>query len=144
VLYSSLIDRVCNLPGGFGALSNPEKFYYALTLFQNEVNNGGFHQFFFNSSGSYYDFVEKGLATLDESQTRELLQRAKEIVFSEMPVPVEVGIRRDLMRNCAPSQLDELDRSFYSNPDTLTPKLKAFAREQGLVPAESVSQPSLG
>jgi Domain of unknown function (DUF4375) len=84
VLYSSLIDRVCNGPG-FGALPEPEKLYYALTLFQNEVNNGGFHQFFFNSSGAYFDLIREGLATLDELQTLELLQRAKGIVFPEMP-----------------------------------------------------------
>ena len=135
VLYSSLIDRVCNVEAGFDLLSNPEKFYYALTLFQHEINNGGFHQFFFNSSGAYYDLIEEGLATLVELQTRELLRRAKAIIFLEMPVPVEKEMRRQLMRNCAPSRLDELDRIFYAQPDTLTPKLQAFAREQGLTQA---------
>ena len=41
------------------------------------------------------------------------------------------------MSGCLPSKLDEIDRRFYSNPDTLTPKLKAFARERGLVAAET-------
>lgn len=60
-LYSSPIERVCHSPSGFDTLSDAEKLYYALTLFQNEVNNGGFHQFFFNRSGSYYDLIENGL-----------------------------------------------------------------------------------
>lgn len=140
VLYSSLVEQVCHSSAGFQTLSDSAKAYYALTLFQDEVNNGGFHQFFFNSSGSYYDLIENGLATLDEPQMRELLHRAKEIVFAEMPVPVDMEVRRERMRECAPSVLDELDQRFYSMPDTLTPKLKAFARESGLVSAEPASE----
>ena len=69
VLYSSLIDRVCHAPEGFESLSEAAKLYYALTLFRNEINNGGFHQFFFNSSGSYYDLIEN---VLGHSTTRRL------------------------------------------------------------------------
>lgn len=57
VLYSSLVERVYRSPAGFAAFSDEERLYYAMTLFQNEVNNGGFHQFFFNSSGSYYEMI---------------------------------------------------------------------------------------
>lgn len=138
VLGMSLVERVCHAPGGFDALSDAEKLYYSLTLFQDEVNNGGFHQFFFNSSGSYYELIEEGLVTFDEPQALELLHQAKQIVFPEMPVHVDMEKRRELMRGCQPRKLDELDRRFYSNPDTLTPKLQAFARGQGLVSAQIV------
>jgi hypothetical protein len=110
VLYSSLIEQVCHSPSGFDALSDAEKLYYALTLFQNEVNNGGFHQVFFNSSGSYYDLIENGLVRFNEPRTLELLHQAKHIVFllSEWlrplnsvpacrrfpPKPVPVRVRR--------------------------------------------------
>jgi len=144
VLYSSLIDRVSHSSGGFGTLSDAEKLYYALTLFQNEVNNGGFHQFFFNSSGSYYDLIENGLVTFDELQTLELLSQAKAIVFPAIPVPVDTEQRRSLMPVADPSastpvgmtKLNELDQEFYRSPDTLSTKLRAFARKEGLVPAE--------
>jgi endogenous inhibitor of DNA gyrase (YacG/DUF329 family) len=140
MLYAGLIDRVCHAPGAFAALSDAEKLYYALTLFQNEVNNGGFHQFFFNSSGSYCELIENGLVTFDEPQILELLHQAVQIVFPETPVPVDMEIRRERMRGCAPSELDTLDRRYYANPDTLTSKLQAFAREQGLVPAETTTK----
>jgi len=60
VLQMSLVERVCRSPDGFEKLSDAEKLYYALTLLQDEVNNGGFHQFFFNSSGSYFDLIDQG------------------------------------------------------------------------------------
>jgi hypothetical protein len=137
MLYSSLIDRVCHSAGGFQELSDAEKLYYAMTLFQNEINNGGFHQFFFNSSGSYYELIENGLVTFDEPQTLGLLHQAKRIVFPEIAVPVSVETRRNLLPAPAPdlmNSLDVLDQRFYRNPDTLTPKLEAFARQRGLIP----------
>ena len=106
VLYSSLIERVCHSPSGFDALSDAEKLYYALTLFQNEVNNGGFHQVFFNSSGSYYDLIENGLVRFNEPRTLELLHQAKHLVFPEIAVQVDTSTRRDL-NACARSRLDE-------------------------------------
>jgi endogenous inhibitor of DNA gyrase (YacG/DUF329 family) len=140
VLYSSLIDRVCHSSGGFDLLSDAEKLYYALTLFQNEVNNGGFHQFFFNSSGSYYELIEDALITLDEAQTLELLRQAKRNIFPEIPVPINTAERRSTMQGSTSdlmTKLDELDQQFYRIPDTLTPKLEDFARQRGLVPANA-------
>ena len=141
VLYSSLIGRVCNSEGGFDALSDPEKIYYALTLFQNEINNGGFHQFFFNRSGAYYELVENGLVTFDEPGTLELLQRAKQILFPDISVSTDQQTRREQLDAVDPtgslmSKLDELDQQFYRRPDTLSPKLQTFAREKRLVSAE--------
>ena len=135
VLYNSLIDRVCHLPGGFDTLSDAEKLYYALTLFRNEINNGGFHQFFFNSSGSYYDLIENGLVNFDGRQTLELLRQAKQIVFPEIAIPPDTKTRRHLMPPTPDlmNTLDELDQQFYRSPDLLSAKLEAFAREQGLV-----------
>jgi Domain of unknown function (DUF4375) len=141
LLYASLIERVCHSPGGFDELSDAEKLYYALTLFQNEINNGGFHQFFFNSSGSYYDLIENGLASFDEQPTLELLRRAKQIVFQEMAIPSDTKARRHLMTAPSPdlmNNLDELDQQFYRTPNHLSAKLEAFARERGLVSAETV------
>jgi hypothetical protein len=140
-LYASLIDRVHELEGGYGALSHPEKLYYVVALLRNEVNNGGFHQFFFNSAGSYYDDIEAGLDELGAAQALELLRKAKEIIFPGMAVPAETTARRNHMANLDPDpdqpeltrKLDKLDRRFYSSPDDITPRLKAFAKENKLV-----------
>lgn len=142
LLSKSLIERVHGPGGSFESLSESEKFYYSLDLFQGEVNNGGFHQFFFNSSGSYYELIESGLNMLDESASLQLLRQAKDIVFPGVPVPVDMETRRNAMPVVNPDdarplwavKLDNLDRQFYANPDTLTPKLQAFARERGLIP----------
>ena len=138
VLYSSLIERVCHSPSGFDTLSDAEKLYYALTLFQNEVNNRGFHEVFFNFS--FYDLIENGPVRFNEPRTLELLHQAKHIVFPEIAVQKDTRTRRDLMPAPAAdlmNKLNELDQRFYRCPDSLSAKLKMFAREPGLVSAET-------
>jgi len=149
LLNDSLITRVHKGPG-FGSLTEAEKIYYAVNLFMNEVNNGGFHQYFFNSSGSYYEYAEKGLTTLGETQTLALLHAAKEIVFPTTAVPANTETRRKLIPLIEPGapvpewsrKLDQLDKRFYKESSTLTSKLKTFARRQGLVPAQAEDEDS--
>jgi hypothetical protein len=136
-LYNSLIERVHHSPDGFDGLSEAEKLYFALALFRNEVNNGGFQQYFFNSSGYYYEHAEKGLATLGAVQTLELLRKAK--VSRDIRSP-GYEARRNLIPIAQPGsewerKLEELDKAFYADSEGLTQRLKGFAREQGLVSA---------
>lgn len=141
LLYGSLINRVHNSPGGFNALSEAEKLYYATMLLRNEVGNGGFDQYFFNSSGSSYLYAEKGLIEIGATQTLELLRQAKNIVFPTAPVPTDTETRRNLLPSFDPdgpvpewsTKLDHLDQRFYADPDGLTHRLEAFARKHGLV-----------
>jgi len=141
VLYESLSDRVYRSPDGLETLSEPERVYFAVTLFRAEVENGGFHQYFFNSSGSYYAHAEKGLTTLAAKQTLELLRQAKEILFPAMSVPVDTETRRQVILVADPGaptpqwldKVNELDKRFYADSENLTSRLKTFAREQGLV-----------
>jgi hypothetical protein len=68
------------------------------------------------------------------------LHQAKQIVFPGIPVPVDTETRRDLMPPPTPdlmNKLNELDQRFYRSPDSLTAKLEAFARQRGLVPADT-------
>jgi Domain of unknown function (DUF4375) len=142
-LYASLIHRVHELDGGFDALSEAEKLYYSVALLRNEINNGGFHQYFFNSSGSYYKHAEEGLETLGAMETLQLLREAKAIVFPEISVPAEMKARRMHMARVDPDaaeqewvrKLDELDGRFYDSPDEITSRLETFAKGCGLVEA---------
>ena len=110
---------------------------------RNEVNNGGFHQYFINSSGSYYGYAEEGVIALRATHTLELLRLAKGILFPTISVPVDTEMRRRIIPIVEvgastpewANKLDELDRRFYADSENLTSRLKAFARQQGLVSA---------
>ena len=135
--WRSLVERVHISPNGFDALSEHEKLYYAVGLLQLEVNNGGFDQYFFNSSSSHYQFAEKGLIALGATDTLETLHQAKEMLFPGNPIPEDTQKRRLALRSDAEGmqlnpKLDELDRHYWADPEELDSRLRAFALEHGL------------
>jgi hypothetical protein len=137
--WRSLVETVHNSPNGFDSLSEHEKLYFAVSLLQLEVNNGGFHQYFFNSSSSHYRYAEKGLMALGATDALETLRQAKEMLFPSTPVPEDTQTRRLALRGVTEDmqlnpKLDELDRHYWTDPEELDSRLRAFALEHGLVP----------
>jgi hypothetical protein len=65
-----------------------------------------FHQYFFNSSGSYYNHAENGLIAVDAMHTLELLREAKDILFPTMSAPVDTEMRRQLIPVAEPFLFD--------------------------------------
>ena len=78
-LWLSLIEQVHHSSTGFDGLSHPQKLYFAIGCLEGDVYNGGFHQYFFNDSGSYYAYAEEGLIAIGALQTCDLLNEAKHI-----------------------------------------------------------------
>lgn len=106
-----------------------------------EIYNGGFHQYFFNDSGSYYNHAEEGLIALGAFQTLELLQKAKEVLFPNISVPVKMGERRRVLPSYPEGNspmpkwseiLDDLDNRYWADSEGITRRLEAFARNHRL------------
>lgn len=128
--WAALVDRVSG--AGFDALPEVEKRYFAVGCLDGEVFNGGFHQFFSNSSGEYYAHAVAGLEDLGAAHSLELLRRAKQVLFGFGEVPTDRMARFATMRkNDDPSlhrRCDELDTLYYDDPDSLAERLSAYAR----------------
>jgi hypothetical protein len=61
---------------GFEALTEAEQTVYCLDALEREVNNGGFEQFFFNSSGDTALETVAALERLGAAHTAGLVRRA--------------------------------------------------------------------
>lgn len=61
---------------GSGALTQPQRHWLAVTALDNEVNNGGFAQYFFNSSGDDWKDALAGLEAMQMKQRAALLAAA--------------------------------------------------------------------
>jgi hypothetical protein len=121
---------------GFASLSRAERQYFAVGLLEGEVYNGGFHQYFFNSSGDSYLYAIEGLEAIGALQALQLLRKAKQIVFGFAEPPQSTGRRRALLHsveNACEVRLASLDSLFRKDPDSLGAKLELFAKEQGLI-----------
>ncbi len=136
--WFDLVKRVYESPDGFLKLNSVERTYYAVSCLIGEVYNGGFDQFFSNSSGEVYAFALDGLRLLGANESAALLLRAKEILFGVNDVPSDSTKRNKLMPTAANDdapewqQLDELDKAFYTDQDKLPDRCRAFAIENCL------------
>lgn len=62
-------SKVCYLPPRW-------RFVWTLLYLDGQVNNGGFHQFFTNSAGSFDDHLADDSSLLQHAEYREVIQRA--------------------------------------------------------------------
>ena len=89
---------------------------------ESEVNNGGFSQYFFNSSNESAGFVAEALETVGAPNTADICRRAIEAGF-----PAGLPNSKQAIRSAAVDfsdevlgKLEQLDQEFYSYPHNLT------------------------
>ena len=132
--WRDLVGRVYMQEGGLDYLSDNERVYFAVGVLDKEVYNGGFAQFFDNSSGDYYRYAELGLIRLEVPDRLALLRAAKREIFGTDPVPADQARRFTYTdRLVDDARLNELDSQYYELDDDLDEKLDEFARAHGLV-----------
>lgn len=68
----------------FDALSVPESVFRAVWELEAEVNNGGFHQYLFNSSGKFARFALSALRAVGASQTAGILELAISVIGTDV------------------------------------------------------------
>lgn len=140
--WQELVQRVFRTSEGFDGLSMEEQTYFAVNCLIGEVYNGGFDQFFSNSSGAHYLRALDGLRTLGADSSMKLLLQAKQVLFAEHPVPIDREARIKLMPTTTGDesaeewvQLEALDKAFWADPDKLGERCQAYARENQLYAA---------
>jgi Domain of unknown function (DUF4375) len=136
IYWRALVERVYKTETGFEGLSEPEKKYFAVCYLEGEVYNGGFDQFFSNSSGDYFKYALAGLEDIGAERALELLRRAKQVLFDFGDVSSDTEMRRALMcKNSSrsrDSRAEELDELYWKDPDSLGDRLEKYARAHKL------------
>lgn len=105
-----------------------ERVYALVRGLEDEVNGGGFHQFFYNSAGD--DTVEtiQALETIGANKMADILIRAVARLRDGM-APQERFARQRVLPE--PSTLMDLDMEFYAYPDDLASLLAAYKGQIG-------------
>lgn len=100
-----------------GALSFPARTLYLVGVMDGEIYNGGFHQYFSNSSGKYAHETLECLVQLGALEAAGLL-RAAMSAFPARRVPADRSERNAALDDVPPKDLDALDKKYYSLGDT--------------------------
>ena len=102
-------------------LSAEEQVFYICNLLMEEVNNGGFDQFLYNSSGNYAHRVEECLRTIGASKTADICHTA--IVAFGKPIPQDRNKREKFLDKMESEEISDIlsacDAQFYEYPDQL-------------------------
>ena len=94
---------------------------------EGQVNNGGFHQFFFNSSGDCTAETISALDTIGAHAVADLLKHAAGMFPSGSP-PKDRQARIEVLRTCFPKtdEFRTLDEEFFAYPDDLASLLENY------------------
>jgi hypothetical protein len=105
----------------FESLNGIEKNVLFIEMLEGQINNGGFDQYFFNSSGEYAHETLSALKEINAPKMTELLNQAIK-AFPTLPIPKDTEKRRGNMDDI-PEKIheiwDKLDDEFYKYPENL-------------------------
>ena len=113
---------------GFAKLSDGEKTAFLVDQLEREVNNGGFSQFFLNSSGDHARETPEALRAIGASQMAVIVEEALVPFGSTGPSPHQEarGEQLDELGEEAETVWSECDSKFYEYPENLAALLRAF------------------
>ena len=113
-----------------GEMSQCELGFLSVRELTEEVNNGGFDQYFFNSAGNYASDALWCLRAIGAEKTASILERA----MAQFPGGQVPDLRHDrqAVMDTLPEAVQEvwdgLDQEFYASSDDLDALLTAFVR----------------
>ena len=113
----------------FSNLNEFEKTFIYLDVLEDSVTNGGFIQFFFNSSGQFTHEVFQAYLAIKAENTVDILTKAI-YLFPVIPVPKNLRIRQQILmeKNTNIDLWDELDTQFYKYEDNIISLTLAYVR----------------
>ncbi|AUC17099.1 hypothetical protein BTO06_12455 [Tenacibaculum sp. SZ-18] len=91
------------------------KTIYLIWLLEAEVNNGGFNQFYFNSSGQFYKYIPEALLKINAELFADLTERANKVYESENEKITEKqdGTLEGFSESYENNPLNSFDDEFY-------------------------------
>ncbi len=106
----------------------PQKVFSAIWSVESEVNNGGFSQYFMNSSSETAGFVVEALEAIKAPRTADICRKAIAAAFPDgMPgEPDAISAAAADFTDEIEESLNSLDQEFYQYPHNLTDLLFAF------------------
>jgi len=112
-------------------LSEAERVFYITQTLEMEVNNGGFSQFFFNSSGNFSNELVGAFTTIGANTTAAICQKA--IAAFGRDIPIDRDEREEMLDELESDEIDEIleecDDAFYAYEDNLNELNYQFVME---------------
>ena len=117
---ASYLGKICEYGDNMEKLNENQRVLYITQSLEGEVNNGGFSQFFFNSSGDFANEVVSAFEKIGATKTAEICKTAVSI-YGES-VPLDRDERESLLidNDEVDEILNDCDNAFFEYEDDLT------------------------
>jgi len=126
--FEQALDQKADRVGKAG-LSEEELVVLAVEALEREVNNGGYDQFFINSSNEYASIVVDALNRIGCTETAKLTKEAIDILGIEGPITVEAIDRvMEKENEERDEKLGECDDRYYEMAGDLAGPLLEFIK----------------
>lgn len=114
-IYENIKDDFDNEFENLSKLSKGQQAFWSTWVLEGEVNNGGFNQFYFNSSGQFSKMAEIGFKTIGAQKYVELTSRANKTYAEnkERLAEFDDGTMESFSASYKDNPLNDLDTEFY-------------------------------
>ena len=127
----NFIGDLCAYGDNMDKLTEPQKQFYYNQCLEREINNGGFNQYFANSSGGFAHQTVQSLILIGASATAQIFQKAID-QFPDNKVPQDRNKRIELVEQMEVTSNDvweELEEKFFSYEDNLNMLNLSFVKQ---------------
>ena len=121
VALTEHLDNKTQYGDDMSVLSEAERIFYITQTLEMEVNNGGFSQFFYNSSGNFSNELVDAFTAIGAKTTADICQKAISVFGRNIPVDREE--REEMLDELEGDEFDEIleecDNAFCDYEDNL-------------------------
>ncbi len=104
-LVGTVVWNKANENKSFQNLSESEKTFVFIDIFESEINNEGLYGFFYNASGEFSHEVLQAFIAINANESSSILDKALRL-FPELPVPKDIISRRQFMEKLTIEDLE--------------------------------------
>lgn len=134
-LVDAFYDKILRLDTDLHELRTPARYLYSVCEIEDQVCNGGFVQYFWNTGGEFIQDAIEGLKAIGCSDLALLVERASNLHDQQEPAvrKAETEFRTtghgdyEAFRVAQP-QLESLDDEFYAGLEEVQSKLATYVR----------------
>ena len=133
-VYGRMIDRLDAFGTNEGeilsAAARGQRVLYILNSVEGEINNGGFHQLFWNATGEFVDEAIAYAGELGATRERELLRDAASIFPDGVPEDPDERqeVLESLPKELSEDRLDAISSRWYAQELSFEPYLRKYIR----------------
>jgi hypothetical protein len=110
---------------GYDSLAPPERIVFDVNALEAEVNNGGFHEFFFNSQADRVPEIIEALQAIGATTVAGMVREACSLFPAGGPSR-DRQARQEQLEEVCEERFDALDERFYAYPDPLSQLVVAY------------------